>query len=500
MSLNSPGGPRPHRSPPERDETGARLEKWAARTPLFIALYFAFGLALRLAISSNLEIDEASFVGATHWAWGYGDSQPPLYNWLVILVLRATDYWPAVAAIKFALLAALCLLIYRSAARAAGSAVAGALAAFSLAFVYQIIWQSQVTLTHSVLSLAAGAATLHALVLILQEGRPRHFLWLGFALSAGLLSKYTFAFFLVALLLAIATLPEARRAFRRPASLLPLAIVLVCVLPHALWAARNFGLVSQRLVRFEEASLFSRLGLGFENVAGLLSLLWAAAGIVVPLLVARAIALALARDSSRAAFAVEGAELFRAFCRRAVLGAVALGAVAVVIGGVRSIPERYVVLLLLPFPLWLALDGSFVNRPRAALLFLRGAGFVAIGCALLVGARPLFTAHPYSYPYAAFARDLHAWQAPPFQLLGFRRDAAANLANCLPKTELYSAESPGQRVVMLWNPESEGEASFVPRPLAIGYRAIGEPQEFRRPYRYFSGRTARLRAQLWVRD
>jgi 4-amino-4-deoxy-L-arabinose transferase-like glycosyltransferase len=499
MSLRPPGDPRPDRSVAEPDSSLTALTEWGARAPLYIAVYFVLGLALRLAISSNLEIDEASFVGATHWAWGYGDSQPPLYNWLVNLVLKATGYWPAIAAIKFGLLAALFLLIYDSARRAAGSAVTGALAAFSLAFVYQIIWQAQATLTHSVLSLAAGAATLHALVLTLQRGRLRHFFWLGLAMSAGLLSKYTFALFLLALAVAIASVPEARRAFRRPATLVVLGIVAVCVTPHALWAVNNLGVVTQRLVRLEEASLFSRLGLGFGGFAGLLSFSWAAAAIVVPIAGARAIALALTGSAERIAL-FSGGDTLRAVCGRALLGTVALCSVAVLVGGVRSIPERYVVLLFLPFPLWLALDVALVNRPRAALYFLRGASLIAIGCTLLVATRPLFAAHPYSYPYAGFAHALRAWQAPPYDLLGFRREVAANLAIRMRDTHLFSEERAARRVVMLWNPETEGEASVVPGPLAIGYRAVGEPQEFRQPYRYFSGRTARLRAQLWARD
>src|SRR5205085_11931703 len=91
------------------------LERFAGHTPIFIVIYFACQLAVRLLLSSNLEMDEASFVGATHWAWGYGDSQPPLYNWLVIIVVGVFRYWPAIALLKFSLLAGPFLCVYDAA-------------------------------------------------------------------------------------------------------------------------------------------------------------------------------------------------------------------------------------------------------------------------------------------------------------------------------------------------------------------------------------------------
>ena len=42
-------------------------------------------LAGRLWLSPNLEVDDAEMVGQIHWAWGYSNSHPPLYHWLVRL-------------------------------------------------------------------------------------------------------------------------------------------------------------------------------------------------------------------------------------------------------------------------------------------------------------------------------------------------------------------------------------------------------------------------------
>ena len=72
-----------------------RLERWAAFAPLAIILYFIVQLALRLWLSPNLEVDDAEMVGQIDWAWGYPDSHPPLYHWLVRLCHELFGNWVA---------------------------------------------------------------------------------------------------------------------------------------------------------------------------------------------------------------------------------------------------------------------------------------------------------------------------------------------------------------------------------------------------------------------
>ncbi len=78
----------------------------ARRAPFAIIVYIAVLFALRLGLSPFMEIDEAQFVGEVAFAWNYGNSHPPLYNWLVRLALEVTRWhWvPAVALVRLSLL------------------------------------------------------------------------------------------------------------------------------------------------------------------------------------------------------------------------------------------------------------------------------------------------------------------------------------------------------------------------------------------------------------
>ena len=97
--------------------TDQQLERLARWTPLFILGYFTAQFLIRVGFSANLEIDESQFVGQTHLALGYGDSHPPLYNWLITGALALTGgYWPAaVALVKNFLLAGTYLLAFDTA-------------------------------------------------------------------------------------------------------------------------------------------------------------------------------------------------------------------------------------------------------------------------------------------------------------------------------------------------------------------------------------------------
>ena len=119
------------------------------------------------------------------------NSQPPLYEWLVISLWKLSGSWPvSVAVAKNASLAATYCFSYWSGRVLFGNRAGAALLALSLLFMPQIVWQSQITLSHSVLAVAASAALLTSLVLLIERRSIPRFIGLGFALGAALLSKY----------------------------------------------------------------------------------------------------------------------------------------------------------------------------------------------------------------------------------------------------------------------------------------------------------------------
>ncbi len=63
--------------------------------PWLVIGYIAALFVLRLTLSPFVEWDEAQFPGNVHLALTYGNSHPPLFNWLVRGALEATGWnWP----------------------------------------------------------------------------------------------------------------------------------------------------------------------------------------------------------------------------------------------------------------------------------------------------------------------------------------------------------------------------------------------------------------------
>jgi 4-amino-4-deoxy-L-arabinose transferase-like glycosyltransferase len=202
-----------------------------------LALYVGAHLTLRLVVSPTLTIDdsrEAMF--AQSLAWGYLPRQPPLYNWLVWVAFRLVGVGLlGLALVKYTLLALAFGFIYLTGRRVLGDGRLAALGAFSLLLMIPVNWVVHETLTHSVAALAASAGTFYALLRLERSGSVAAYLAFGAALGLGVLSKFSYAFFAAALLLAgLATAPVRRRLLH-PRTLLSAAVLVALVGPFFAW-------------------------------------------------------------------------------------------------------------------------------------------------------------------------------------------------------------------------------------------------------------------------
>ncbi len=249
---------------------------------LFLAGYFGVHVVTRMLSTSTLGLDEAEqLLFARELNAGYG-TQPPLYTWLQWLVFRVTG--PTLfglAVLKNLLLAAAYVFTYGAARVMLGRRDMAVVAAASLLFLHQMAWEVQRDLSHSVLVTTCAAGLLYALVKTLRNGHPGSFAALGLLLGAGMLAKYSFAPYAVALLGAAAWLPETRARLWRPALAITMAIAAAVVLPHVVWLLHHWDEVALSVIRDldgkEPLSVPVRLGVGWA------SLLWALFQFLTPL-------------------------------------------------------------------------------------------------------------------------------------------------------------------------------------------------------------------------
>jgi 4-amino-4-deoxy-L-arabinose transferase-like glycosyltransferase len=379
---------------------------YANPLPWLIALAAAH-VVIRVAISPALTWDEAQqIVWTQQLQWGYGP-QPPLYTWLQWGVNQLLG--PSVLALsllKHALIALSCVLMWLAARELMGRRAAWWSAA-SLFLLPPFGWDAISDLTHTVLVVAMTCGTWWLLLRIVRRagnGCQREFAALGLVCGCGMLAKYNFALALAALMVALLSVPEPRRAlFGKGWWWAPL-IGLVIVAPHGWWLLSNWHDATAGTIRLmsitPEHDWSAGLGNLLTAVLGTLAL-WAM--------------LALAAFGSgwrRSAPVIAAASWLRPVFGR-YLGLVVLALLAMVFAaGVTAFKGRWVLPLLAPVPLM-----AFALRPGLDA-DPRGKRFTGLTLALVLavlaaaGAQPWFAridgqAHPFNYPAAQLAQALH---------------------------------------------------------------------------------------------
>jgi len=476
------------------------VETIARHTVWIILAYFAAQLAIRVGLSGNLETDEAQFVGNTGLALGYGNSHPPLYNWLVAGALWITGSWAgAVAIVKTSFLVGTYLCIYDAGRRISGRHLTGLLAAASLLFLPQIVWKSQVTLAHSVMVMFGVAATLHAIMLIRDRGRLGDFLWLGVAISIGAYAKYNYFFALVAILLAAFAVREIRARLFTARLIWPALLFAALYLPHAVWAIANLSDATERLARLEKAHpLFSIFDLPVLGIDGLLAMAVATLAWAGPLMVVWFIVWRFTPAEGPHVLDADRKVAARFFAQVMLLSVV-LFALVILAGDLHSVDERYMTPLLMALPLWLAAAWPLELRGRAPVHFLRTAGVLVVLMLIVWPGLILFGKEKLSYPYQHFTAEIGAQTSGPIAVLGSRYRIGANLVIRLDDARVWSPGDAAQRVLLAWEGHANAAPGGLVKQLGASYNPAGPVRRLTAPYDNFSGRTARLSYQIFQR-
>ncbi|QDT05595.1 hypothetical protein K227x_39960 [Rubripirellula lacrimiformis] len=251
--------------------------RWLAATPYrypaVLVGYFALHVIVRASLSSSLTFDEAEQVYLSQW-WHVGyNGQPPLYTWLQTPILDTIGQ----AALALPLLKNLFLLltylcVYGAVGRATGNRVTGIAASAAMLTMPQIAWESHRDLSHTVAALFAATWLFWAIVNVRQRPSMAGYLAIGFATAAGLLFKYNFAVILVAFMGAALSIDSFRARLLDTRIVAAIAIALVCIAPHYLWAMEHLETASskamEQLLPSEPLSLGRRIELGLLALAG----------------------------------------------------------------------------------------------------------------------------------------------------------------------------------------------------------------------------------------
>lgn len=471
--------------------------KLARRAPAAIVIYCAILIVLRLCISRFMEIDEAQFVGEVAFAWNYGNSHPPLYNWLVRLALELTQWnWVfAVALVRLSLLGLYHWLCFDTARRLAGDR-AGILAMAASAFLPQIVWMSIQTTAHTILVIAASIGIIHSFALLRSGRGNTAFVWFGIWASVGAMAKYNFFIFLISFLIAAAVTPGIRRQLFRRSLFISIFIFAVAFAP-VVSASLNAPLAATagRMVKLSHViGYLETFDLPHLGVDGLLSLaistfLWAGPAVII-FMIGRS------RDHPRPA--PDGDADVRQLLLRTVL--IGLGAFAILVfaADYHSVAERYMAPILAPTAILLALYLPQVLGARN-LLVIAGGFYVLAPLAMTIIA--LFGTERFNFPFDAVAQAIHAQNPAPARIVSNRQDDAGNVAALLHwPPERGTAED----IVLVWQGDDGPDEDVLER-LPGDAKPIGPITRVTAPIRNFNGelRTFNFRrysSRLPIRD
>jgi Dolichyl-phosphate-mannose-protein mannosyltransferase len=347
-----------------------------------LAVYLAAHAALRLWASPNIgtdEVEQALF--AQSWSWGYNPRQPPLFTWLLLASYKL--FGPGVLAhvmLKYAALGVMYGCAYRCARRLIAAPPTAAVATLALLLIYGFGWSVHSGVTHSLVMSALIFAGLLALLRLVEQRRVADYVVFGVAAGLGLLTKYSFGFFIGPLLCGCLTVPSIRGAVLTRRMLIALGAAALIVLPHALWmliVGRDYGTTLAELGAVGAQPTY------LANVAtGLTSLAEASALFLAPFWV---VALLLFGPLVRRP-GVPARPWLRALAAALGIGVLLL-VLAVLIAEVTYFKDRrmHALLLTAPLLLFLWLDHRDIEPWRLRWLAAAVGGVAAVAFVVLLG-------------------------------------------------------------------------------------------------------------------
>ena len=205
-----------------------------------LAAYFLISIVLRVTVSGTADMDETELLVFTQALQpGYG-AQLPLYAWLQYLAfsLFGVNIF-ALSMLKYTLLFSTFVCVMKIALKVLKDEMGAAIATLSLFLIPQVAWESYRTLSNTVLATFMAALTLLLFVRLREKPTWANYILLGAAAGFGMLSKYNYTIFFIAVIAAGIATPGFRKTVLAGRSFLSLAVMLLIAAPPYAWIVVN---------------------------------------------------------------------------------------------------------------------------------------------------------------------------------------------------------------------------------------------------------------------
>jgi lipopolysaccharide core galacturonosyltransferase RgtA len=503
------------------NETGVKAQKGLAAfllggfrpAVMFLALYFAASVILRLSLPNSLTLDEAEqSLVSQYWLLGYGP-QPPFFNWLQHLFVDAIGISVLALALPKYLTLLLCYVFYGLAAREIDQRPSiVAFAMMSLLTLPQVSYMPQQDLTHTIAVLMATALFLFGLFRTLQRPSLLSYTVLGIAIGIGTISKYNFVLLPAAAMIAVFCDAGWRRRLFDWRVLVTAVLALAIILPHAAWLVGHLTMAT--------AGTLSKM-IDANAPHGAIRILKAFLSLVLACIAFGAlsvVALAIAARVRGLAPLSSGTDRFTRLVGRMMLLSLAGVVIVILVAGTTKITERWLdpYLLVLPLYLVLKLDRAGFDMP---LVFKRLVPFfvVLMVVTLIPLAGRTLTAgltgasNRINIPFADAADRLRG-EAMPVAIIADGMHLAGNMRMQFPDLPVINGQQAvgtfpdrlvlGSPILVVWYLRSSQDTGVAPDlsaiPAAQG-RRLSPPETLHLPYYFSNGREQLDLGYAWLR-
>lgn len=449
--------------PPHIAARAEHVPFWARPEGVFVIL--AVWAVIHILISSVLEAainadDAIESYLVQSLELSYVPRNPPFFDWLLYGIQKVvgTDKI-SFALLRYALLFALAMLVYRVARRMIADPKLQALSVYSLSAIWVIGYHSHRILTHSNVMIVAIAGAFLTLIALARRPSLPLYAGLGVWIAMGMLGKFGFLAFLGLVLVAGLLEPSYRRAIL---DVRFLVTIVVAAAPLGIYAAALY--FGKQDVMAATAQTIGATKLPWEKVFN--TFIEALGGYVLPLVaLMAAVFLPYNRGEGARADDDERGPPRRVLRTLMVVGVI-LTLVTVLAAGTENLRDRYfhVFLLLLPVYLFAELErlGGWQKRVNLYLGLLLAMNVAIIGVRVVV---PLWP-DPRLCGRCMSAEPLYKIKTA---ILGHGGASPTLVADDRTSAGRLRAAIPGARVVILREPQYRPP----PRPATGCLRVTG---------------------------
>ena len=372
---------------------------------------------------------------------GYLPDNPPLFEWILLFVQSvAGPGLISILIVKYGLMLTTGVVTYLIGKQLYTDRRWAVLTACSLVLFFQIGWNYHQAFTHTLVLIASVVFFWWAFLRLLQSNSLINYLLLGAALGIGLLSKHSFAGAAIAAIAAAMINSGFRKTILSPYMLLTGMMAISIASPHIAWLiTQNADIAKQATARLQGDSAPHWL----RALQGVPAALWSMLSFFLPFGL-----VFLVFFGRKLNFNDPVPELTVVMRNAAAIGAGGL-ILAVIIVGIPSLQERYVIVYMMPSLFWivaLAKNASLTMISISRYIMLVGviAGFLS-GLRLVqtaVPGKPFCNDCRQWIPYEAIREILQEAEFENGTLVGFTDHTAGNLRRLFPSARVISSHMP----------------------------------------------------------